>query len=492
MLVPTVGKVQKVHFGLCHGFLAPRMVAPACDSSLTKSAAVGFLLTSARSARRRCRARAGRRVELLVDGDSNSVGHMQKAIEILEKEGRRVHVTVFGPPEGRRSSTEWKQFLQSKNVVFQPVARGQDEKREANDEAIDAEIQSRARAKDVDCIALLSTDTGFLSSLQHCSLFGTETVLLIPDIKFEAIRFYEANRVRVQRIPTERNLTRVRARLRADGSGAVKLSKPYTAIENESRAAAVMSFLQDQGYYNHGACMYLIQSIAKFWFANDLGTLTVFPFQLATIAMSTAIESASSTQSWQAWGTQLAFFLPASNPGPRSADTSSRFGSRLARSVYRGGGPFILKDSSNLTRKALMKLGYMDYQLNTDLSEAMLCFVNRSENKNLLRKLGLLPAEGASNMEVDCILRQAFLSNGTPGQWRVGPRSSKEVQQVLAAANVLPKGPTTQKELFAAMGVYARRHGLPEMRTFNGRAWRILRFLDRSPTTRGVIEIAGS
>ncbi|CAJ1460589.1 unnamed protein product [Effrenium voratum] len=164
--------------------------------------------------------------------------------------------------------------------------------------------------------------------------------------------------------------------------------------------------------------------------------------------------------------------------------------SACKKNPLRGGGPFMLNDSAHLTSKALTKLGYLDEKMNLDLAEAMFCFLNCTDNKQLLRKLNLLPAAQETTGEVDRILHQAFLSSKTDAQWRIGPGSLKAVQQLLVASDMLPKGPVSQEDVFAAMEVYSRRHDLPEMQTFNGRAWRIMRFNDTNPTKRGVIEIA--
>ena len=468
-----------------HGpVLAPHPVAPTVGGSWPSCCALSSLLVAVRKRPGHLLAEAkSSRTELLVDGDVNSLSDMQKAIELLEKQNRKVKTTIFGPPGARRSSREFKQFLQGRNVVFQPVERGQDARSEANDEAIQCAIESLARNKRVRCVALLSSDKGFLSSLQDCMMRGTQAVLFVQETKFEAIRFYKANRVPVQSLPTERNSTRIRAVLHADGSGDVKMAAPYTAFDNETQATAVMGFLQDLGCYNHEEGMYLIQSVAKLWFANKLGRLTVFPSQLATIAMSSAIASNSLLPPSR----PLAFFLPVSGVGMGKAE---QFGSRLARSMFKGGGPFMLKDSAALTRTALTKLGYMDDDLNADLTEAMFIFVNLTGNKHFLRKLGMLPSEQASAQEIDDMLRQAFLSNKTCAQWRVGPRCSKQVQQILVAAGLLPTGRVSEDELLDAMSAYLLRHGLPEMQTFNGKAWRIMRFNNTNPCKREVLEIA--
>ncbi|CAJ1361604.1 unnamed protein product [Effrenium voratum] len=431
--------------------------------------------------------RAGRRTELLVDGDSHSHRDILQAVELLQQERRSVKVTVFGPPEGRRNRKEWQQLLRAPNITFRPVAREQDARGEATDEAICLTIQSLRSNADVDCIALLSTDKGFARPLQECKVSGTRAVVFIPESKKVVIDFYEANNLRVQQLPVVQTCPKVRALLYANGSGTVKLAEPFAELYDEGRTEAVKEFLKSQGHLL-GKDAYWIQPLAKFWFANALGTLPVFPAQLALSAMSKVISSASSSQSWHFDDRQLAFCIPISSQGRRTGQVS-QFGSRAARSVFRGGGPFMLRDSARLIPRVLTKLGYLDKNLNADLAEAMLCFVNTSANKHVLRKQGFLPSKLATVQETGSSLRRAFLSNRFAATWQIGPRSTPEIEQLLKAARALPEGTWSREELFSAMQLYARRHKLPKMKTFNGLAWRILRSKETNPTRRGDIEI---
>ena len=312
--------------------------------------------------------------------------------------------------EGRKNR-EWNQFLQRRNVVFRPVARGQDERREATDEAIHDKIKSLARAKGVDFVALLSSDQGFLSPLQQCIASGTKVALFVPETCFGAIKFYKGNGVHVRKLPVEQNSCHIRALLHADGRGTVNRAEAYEGCLTDEAVTELEGFLQDWG---EPSC-FLIQLLAKFWFVNSLGTLTVFPLQHGVMAARDVITSASSVQSWQSCGQQLAFVLPVAGVGK-----AANFGSGLARRIFYGGGPFMLSDSANLTCAALTKLGYLDEDLNTDLTEAILCFINATDNKTKLRKLDLLPADHAEARQIDAQLRQAFLCFCRTGQTRSG------------------------------------------------------------------------
>ena len=79
----------------------------------------------------------------------------------------------------------------------------------------------------------------------------------------------------------------------------------------------------------------------------------------------------------------------------------------------------MLRDSAKPAREVLQKMGYLDGGLNSDLSEAMLAFVNRADNKHVLRKCDLLPSQLDGQQDVDDKLRAAFLSHRTKGNWQL-------------------------------------------------------------------------
>ncbi|CAK9039981.1 unnamed protein product [Durusdinium trenchii] len=218
---------------------------------------------------------------------------------------------------------------------------------------------------------------------------------------------------------------RVRAILHEDGTGSVKLSDPNSFFDGpgyERPFELVTCFLEDLGYTGHTS-----QTCAKFWFANALGHLTVYPIQDSPLAVHKIIKKeASKACLWKRNSGKLAFFLPVYG---QSEDTQTKqgfskpktmretYGSKAAQSIFMGGGPFMLKDSKDLTVRALKRLRYLNAQ-NTDEYEAMLCFVNQKNNRNLLRKMDLLPEPSDFSCDVKEKLRAAFLSSAYPPNWR--------------------------------------------------------------------------
>ena len=285
--------------------------------------------------------------------------------------------------------------------------------------------------------------------------------------------------------------SRVRAFLHADGTGSVQLVDRHCFVEQ--RSERVTCFLDDLGYTGHVG-----PASAKFWYENGLGKLAVFPSQLSMLAVDEVIKTKPST--WKKSSGQLALFIPCGPLGRSNEKTRQTFGSKRAKSIFRGGGPFVLKDSRDLALQALRQLGYLDEQ-NADEFEAMLCFVNEPNNKHHLRKLDLLPRRSDCTRDVKEKLRAAFREDAHPTWWHRQTTSAARVKQIvelLRQAGVLSKKPKpagqycsgySQNDISQALSIYAREQQLPACKTFNCLAWRICaRMNSEDPHRRGTVE----
>ena len=207
----------------------------------------------------------------------------------------------------------------------------------------------------------------------------------------------------------------VRAILHEDGAGStgsVKLADPYEPISPDIIPArnAVAKDLEALGYGKESEGS-LAKKCAKFWFANQLGPLTVFPPQLAVMAAHRFFSEseAVTARSWERDCGKFAYFLPISSRGGKLSKHQEKiYGFVRARGVFEGGGPFILEDSSDLVAIALRRLGFLDEDFKTDVPEAMFLFINLAENKKPLRKCGMLTGPGDNHLDVDRKLRCAF------------------------------------------------------------------------------------
>ena len=301
---------------------------------------------------------------------------------------------------------------------------------------------------------------------------------------------YELAGLRVIGVGGEKVGPRVRATLLEDGTGLVEMAHAYKPEpeELEIRYHTVNAFLKGIG---SGDAHYLIQLCVKHWFAHSLGPLVVFPSDLGFAALHDLIQSGTNV-AWKNNLENLAYFLPMLAVKSSNA-TKSTFGSRVARSVFEGGGPFVMEDSVDLVERALRRLDYLDDELNADMEEAMFCFLNHSNNKHNLRKLAMLPSSGDTSRIVQEALRAVFLSNDSSGQWWKLPTGSKSfLLHALEQERLINPDASasySDEDLFEAMKVYGRRHGLPAMRTFSGLVKRIHDHVDVNPSKRGLIEI---
>lgn len=465
--------------------------------SLVLSSFVGFL--RGRRSRKLGVWFASGRTDLLVDGDCHSIHGIRLAIGCLEAYcGDRVHTTLLAPPE-RWENKKWRKFMLENSISFRPVHRASKEASEPNDEAITKHIRNMSKLQ-ASNIAILTEDADFIDAVLDLRMSSTKITVtaLIPENLFGVIRKYQQQGVAVLEVPLPRHAqcTMVRAILHEDG-GSVKLADPYEPISPDiyiPAQNAVAKNLEALGYGNESEGS-LAKKCAKFWFANQLGPLTVFPHPLAVMALHRFFTESEAVmaRSWERYSGKLAYFLPISSRGGKlSKHQEKMYGFVRARGVFKGGGPFMLEDSSDLVVIALRRLGFLDEDFNTDVPEAMFLFINLAENKKPLRKCGMLPCPGDNHLDVDRKLRCAFLSHATTEMWQIkSPKMMKPVLQVLRKAKLLPShidAEYSMEETFEAMKLYAKQQQLPVMRTLNALAWRIHRHNETSPTTRSVID----
>lgn len=436
--------------------------------------------------------------ELLVDGDQHSTNDIKQAIGILKQHGGHVHTTILGAP-GMFKRRTWGHFMQGPGITFQPVPRSsEDHFAEPNDSAIVSAMQTLSTHNGIHRIALLTSDAGFIDTMLRLDFPRSRYLVFVPDFfphvaaKYEEVGFQV---LRLEAIRKDRG-SRVRAMLHADGTGSVLLADSWDAKSIDQyleKRAVVNCFLEDLGYVQNQEN--LVPASAKFWLAHGLGRLVVYPGQLATLAVH---ELVTQSRSWARYRSQCAFFIPNSKTSGKSVRIDQKYGSSRSHAIFKGGGPFMLTDTKNLTIRALKRLGYID-KWNADEHEALLCFVNSSDNRKVLRKMNLLPQPLDRCGDVKEKLRAAFLSNKYQGWWQLAtPAASKmrQIAKILIKSGFLPKtesrdsycGGHSKSEISLALKMYVQKLQLPPMKTFNGLAWRILRDYDSSDTTRSAVE----
>ena len=285
----------------------------------------------------------------------------------------------------------------------------------------------------------------------------------------------------------------VRAFLHSDGSGSVDIEDTFSVndVLNTREEDILNGFLEDLGYaQDHGP---LVPACAKFWFSHSLGTLTVFPGQLPLVAVHEVIMTAKPRREWVPYSGEWAFVLPVFPRRRQSKSTMRTWGTPQARSIFLGGGPFMLKDSKQLIVQVLKRLGYLDDDLNADEREALFCFANTLHNKHTLRKLELLPDPSDRSQDVKEKLRAAFFSYACPGQWQAfnsSDAAAEVIQHILWKEELLTESwlGCTRHEMIKPMKAYVKRYQLQPMKSFNGLACQIQHHNDESPTKRPMIQ----
>ena len=415
----------------------------------------------------------------------HSIDHIRDAICELEKMKQVVHTTIFAEP-GRNSNKRWSELFQDSRILFRPVPRDKSKVKEANDDII---IQTLTTCDDAPSFALLASDFDFVDAIKRAADRGKQVFLFIPSNKVGVIRQYLDAGVRVHELKSHSELPKVRAFLYADGRGDVEVGGPWHLPQNADSESTCERFLMNLGYMEEARREFIGPAAAKFWLTNELGeSLAVFPRELCVQRVYQLIGQ-HSAKNLRRCAQDLAFFLPTSAHGKPSGGQLAKFGTAVARTVFRGGGPFMLRDSSSLVRRALEKLGYIDGDLNSDMLEAMLVFVNAPGNHHRLRKrLKSLPSFDDAAADVEEKLRHAFLSHLTDGMWRISPRDDS-VRARLCKRGFLATAAAPKQDVFRAMADYAKKNHLPEMKTYNGYIFRILRAQENNPEETGTIEL---
>ena len=439
----------------------------------------------------------GKRVRLLVDADAIGADMVTQAIALLQNHAKDVSTEVF---LAAGAGKQMRKMLQRQvGVKFRAIPREkQHQLGEANDEAILLEMHTLVTKAEVDCIALMTNDRGFSSTMKQLSVSSnTRFVVLISERKPTVIAKYEADGMPVFRLQASEVCTRVRAILEANGNGSVHLAEPYDSFANLTKMESVWKaseeFFQRTGRgHIAGDTKFWIHDIAKLFYAKGLGPLVVFPWQLAMLALYDA-SSQIPQHGWSLDSDELAYFLPITSMKIRIPIAKmNKYGSRLACSIFEGGGPFILKDSDDLVVQALWRLGYLDDSFNSDLLEAMMVFVNAANNKRALRLLGVTLDSADTTSDIVVKLRSVFRSHRHCGVWQLGGTSDPAIMNILKSEKLLPHSmiEPSSEEIFHAMKNFARVHKLEAMRTYNGLASRILQYkTPNDPRRRGEIVI---
>ena len=416
---------------------------------------------------------------LLVDADSQPIQVIEEAEEALG--GKSVHVHVFANPE-RRENKKWRKFLDRANITFhsvEPVSGTID----PNDAAIMTEARVLANSQKTRRIAVLTNDGDFVPLAHAVKELGKKAIVLTQRVCRGTKQVYEDAGVQVLMVGEEPARSQVQAILNPDGSGKITLAQTEDeCVDVADMIEEVMEFLIKLDYAGDRTWSAL-QPCVKFWFQHNLGPLVVFP-SLHPVKKVRKVLDDKKKLVWTRYARDRAFLLPITTTSRRtSANTREKYGTRQAKAIFQGGGPLLLPNSERLVMDVLRELGYLDDAFNSDPFEALLVFINATQNKQNLRKLDALPADEDTSSTIRSKLHQALMCGSLPGQWMKAP-SDAYIKKLLVSRKLLDTVREPKIDVLTAMQAYAREKHLPSMKSYNGCVWQINNFLKSDDPSR--------
>ncbi|CAJ1429970.1 unnamed protein product [Effrenium voratum] len=442
-------------------------------------------------ARQRERRQALSSAELLVDGDRHSAFEVSQALRALRRGGgggspgrRAARATLFVAPGSQKLKDGLREQQQSISTVEVPRRGVQGE---PNDEALVRHLRRLLNARGNVCLAILVSDAGFAQVVEEAVALGREVVVFVPELRPGVAEVFEATGAQVLRLAARHQDTafKTRATLQGDGTGLVELmaAEPRQSCDS----TPLRDFLAHYGFCGREERVdLLLPSLAKFWFMHQSHlrpALTVYPYQHAVTEL---LQMLAAGNKWQRYQKDLAFLFPTRGARRPTRAQVKTYGCGHALSLFRGGGPCMLHDSQDLAQRVLRRLGYLDDDLNSDLPEAIQVFCNTANNKGALRRNFDL-TEGASVSTLERQLRRAFLSSSSTGMWEASPSDEAVRLQLRRAGLVTPDAP--REEVLEAMRSWAKRRGLPAMRSYNGHLWQFRSAGPANPSQRDAMEL---
>eukprot|EP00435_Cladocopium_sp_Y103_P024237 s269_g5.t3 len=139
-------------------------------------------------------------------------------------------------------------------------------------------------------------------------------------------------------------------------------------------------------------------AIARCWAQNFPGSpLTVWPAQYPLHQLRDALAGCAS---WTFDSLEMAFVMPVGSKGRATKEVIAKYGTADCRSIFLGGGPFLLEDSEELCEEVLRRLGYLDDELNSHLEEAVALFCDGTANRRTLQVAGEAPTSAGSQFRM--------------------------------------------------------------------------------------------
>lgn len=410
------------------------------------------------------------RIAAVIDGDSVSIKQVGDFITELCQHGQIVQSKFFAEPL-RIKNKAWRLCLASQNIKFIPVTRNVRPSRDPNDDSICREVRNLLQSDEICAFALMVGDMDYVPLVKEVRGAGKQCMVCLPEHSMGMTsRFERAGAsIIVARVKHSTPMPRYMCALRGDGSGGVEPLKIEQPVGNDE-ADRIDVNLWRLGYRMSSRDP-LLPSMAKFWFCNGLGNLIVYPTMYAVNGVAKVFHRHPGAK-WVSGQNDVAFVFPVVQTAPTQRVIEA-YGTRDCAERVRGGGPFILENSSTLVEEILSKMGFIDTDKNDCVEEGLDTFLELSRNARLMRKAGVSIMQADSlSVKVEKV-REVCLSSASAGTFQAPP-SDVNVRSHLVACGFLSHESAPWEENSYAMASYLGSIGLTPKRTYSGRVLQCL------------------
>eukprot|EP00929_Paragymnodinium_shiwhaense_P122536 TRINITY_DN95375_c0_g1_i1.p1 TRINITY_DN95375_c0_g1~~TRINITY_DN95375_c0_g1_i1.p1 ORF type:complete len:426 (-),score=23.95 TRINITY_DN95375_c0_g1_i1:213-1490(-) len=395
----------------------------------------------------------------------------QPLFDSLNVHGRVVQAHALAAP-GVVKSKKWVEAAEALGIDLVAVPRT--DKLQSNDLLVSLEAGISARTEGIDIVALASHDGDFVPIGKRIVALGKRFIAVFrDDCKGRVREKYKRVGAQVVNYAAPREATpsfwKFCMILHRNGSTSFTPLAAHAlecCTENASQVDFLTQFMIDLKYLpdaGQSALRCVDQAIAKFAFENSLDDVPLYPSRLAFRRMYELI-SKQPSRTWNQSSGNYVFCLPVAHNRKGTGDLSL-YGSSVCSQYVRGGGGFILKDTTSLVRDILRRLGYLDDSLNSDLLEALDVFCARKDNVRNLRNHGVqFPLPTALHSKL-FVVHSVFVSTKGKAIWNIAPRDTS-VRQFFTSRGLLQLS-DSQECVKAAMAEYCRVHDLPQRKSYN-------------------------
>ncbi|CAL1139892.1 unnamed protein product [Cladocopium goreaui] len=327
-----------------------------------------------------------------------------------------------------------------------------------NDIAISLEAARLAFQENVDAIALAAPDLDFLYLVDFLQRHSSIQVLtLFPRLCSPSVAYAFKQKSKVDWFMTgsqekEETPPKKKMLLHPNGISTIADLHPeefdnakvqQEAVDTLRSTLIDLEYLEDQEQP-------LLPAMCKFAASHAL-TLTVWPKHLAIAQLLKVLEA---PPSWKRNDHHLVFVLPRGKPA-----------------------------ATKKWLQVLQQLGYLDEEMNKDLSEAIDVFANMKDNHKALQLLDISIKPDFSVHRKVALVHCALVSPRVVGEWQTAPGDDL-ARRYLAANGYLRTSSAPRGDVFAALHSFSQQMQLPTTRTYNAAVKELSNWLTAADSSR--------